>query len=255
MIFYFSGTGNSKMIAQWLNEVMHDELIAINHATSIKKLSCTGKSLGFICPVYGWGLPLYVEKFIEKLPTSFFNQPEYTFFILTCGDDIGRSDELLRKMWKNKGGGRVECFSLRMRNTYVCLPGFDIDNINVEKEKESHARTVISDIASRIVRQQPTSATDVTPGAFPWIKSYVLRPLFNKFLVNDRYFHLNKESCIRCGRCVQLCPTSNISFGPEGTPHWNGNCTQCLACYHGCPRHAINFGKYTESKGQVKINF
>lgn len=254
MIYYFSGTGNSYKVARKLSQNLNDEIRPIKDLCT-SELSLSQEIIGLVCPVYGWGLPLYVENLLKELPSSFFHTSAYTFFILTCGDDIGRTDEMIQKIWSDKNGQSPAIFSIRMRNTYICLPGFNIDNINVEQEKDAAMQNHLKAITQRILQKSRTTKDYITPGNFPWIKTYILRPLFNKFLVNDQYFHVNPKLCIHCGKCQNICPLSNIHMDQNHLPHWNGNCTQCLGCYHVCPQHAINFGKYTESKGQVKINF
>ena len=255
MIFYFSGTGNSKRIAECLAKELNETTICINHSTFIPTPPLSGETLGFVCPVYGWGLPIFVEKFIKKLPPAYFSEDIYTYFVLTCGDDIGRTDRLIHKLWNVVSTNKVNVFSVKMRNTYICLPGFELDSPNIEKQKESLAQKTILDIVSSIRLRRNTTPDDVTPGSFPWIKSYILRPIFNKYLIKDKYFHVNPNACIHCARCMLICPTDNIRLNASKLPEWNGNCTHCLACYHICPHHAINYGKYTKSKGQVKINF
>ena len=89
----------------------------------------------------------------------------------------------------------------------------------------------------------------VTPGRMPWMKSRVLRPLFNRLLVTDRYFH-TLPSCNGCHTCSAHCPVRNIRHRPDGRPEWLGHCTGCLACYHTCPQHAVRFGHTTRHKGQ-----
>ena len=255
MIYYFSGTGNSRRVAQWMGKYLNDSIQPI---LSLKKSSLSHDKrdyIGFVFPVYAWGLPVVVEKFLNKIPVTVFSPYSYIYFVLTCGDDIGRTDELIRNICKNKGITSPAIFSIRMRNTYVCLPGFDIDPILTENQKENDAKVKVKEIASRILLKDSTSNSDITPGDFPWIKSYILRPLFNRFLIKDKLFHVDTTRCIHCRICENICPLNNITMDKNKFPEWNGKCTHCLACFHSCPQHAINYGKYTRSKGQVKINF
>ena len=70
MIFYFSATGNSKYVAKQLAINTSDALISITEAVHADKYTYAtkaGESLGFVVPVYFYGIPDVVVKFIEKL--------------------------------------------------------------------------------------------------------------------------------------------------------------------------------------------
>lgn len=90
MIFYFSGTGNSAWVARQLAEGQNEELLSIameidrNKAYKLKE----GEKVGFVFPVYAWGPPKIVLRFIHQLK---LDKPGYLFFVCTCGDDTGRT--------------------------------------------------------------------------------------------------------------------------------------------------------------------
>lgn len=255
MIFCFSGTGNSRTAARIVASVLEDEVCPIGRSTTIPQDIPDSDLLGIVCPVYAWGLPQIVVHFLENLTKPYLRRFAYTFFILTCGDDIGQTDCQIRHIWQHKGCLQPAIFSVQMRNTYICLPGFDTDSETVEKAKHLQAEERLLQIARRIKEHNPSVPSDVTPGAFPYFKSHILRPFFNRFLMSDTHFSVSAEACIHCGKCSRICPMENIIPDSQNLPQWQGHCTMCLACYHVCPQHAINYGKFTHSKGQVKINF
>lgn len=93
MIFYFSGTGNSAWVARQLAEGQNEELLSIameidrNKAYKLKE----GEKVGFVFPVYAWGPPKIVLRFIHQLK---LDKPGYLFFVCTCGDDTGRTAQI-----------------------------------------------------------------------------------------------------------------------------------------------------------------
>lgn len=203
-----------------------------------------GSVFGLIFPVYAWGIPKVVEEYIREQQEE-IRAAQYVWVVMTCGDDIGYADKIL-----NKALGREAdtVISVQMPNTYVCLPGFDVDPSDVAKAKVQATLKRLPVIADTIRHQE--KKTDVVRGNFAWLKTYVLRPLFNRFLVTDRYYHTNSR-CIRCQRCVRSCPQGNITTAPDGSIRWkHENCTGCLRCYHRCPCQAIRFGWFTRNKGQ-----
>ena len=60
MIFYFSGTGNSRYIAKHLATLTNDTYISITE----KELSPTDdKRIGLFFPVHAWSAPIVMEEF------------------------------------------------------------------------------------------------------------------------------------------------------------------------------------------------
>ena len=56
MIFYFSGTGNSQLVAQEIADVTNDELVSINQYLKANKRGCfeSDKPWVFVTPTYAW---------------------------------------------------------------------------------------------------------------------------------------------------------------------------------------------------------
>lgn len=233
MFYCFSGTGNSQWVADKLQGLMNDE----------------ADVFGMVFPVYAWGIPKVVREYIEAHQTE-IKAAQYVWAVMTCGDDIGHADSILNK---TLGREADAVFSVRMPNTYVCLPGFDVDKDEVATAKVQETLQRLPSIAESIRTRK--KKTEVVRGKMAWVKTYVLRPLFNRFLVTDKYFHTNKY-CIQCKRCVRACPLDNITTDAKGNIVWkHENCTGCLRCYHRCPCHAVHFGKFTKNKGQKIHDF
>ena len=148
-----------------------------------------------------------------------------------------------------KVGNVLPAIRLLCRNTYVSLPGFDVDDKDIETQKVQNAVARVRFINEEITSRAQMKQYNCHEGALPFTKSYLLRPLFNAFLMSPKPFHAT-EACIGCKKCEKVCPVGNITVTDR--PVWGGNCTQCLACYHVCPVHAVEYGKMTGKKGQYK---
>lgn len=243
MIIYFSGTGNSKHVAERLAELLDEELFNIECSQPFPSMS-DDEPLGIIFPVYAWGLPRIVEDYLlNKKITN-----RYVWTAMTCGDDMGYADVILERFIKRKVNA---AYSLQMPNTYVCLPGFDVDSPELASRKIAETETRLPGIAESIRNRE--QRCELTRGDMAWMKTYILRPLFNKFIVTDKFFEKTQD-CSSCGLCAKLCPTKDIAM-IAGIPVWqNKNCTGCLRCYHKCPMRAIEWGKFTKNKGQNRLN-
>ncbi len=55
---------------------------------------------------------------------------------------------------------------------------------------------------------------------------------------------VNKEKCIGCGSCVNMCPVNAISFDKDGKAVIDKEkCIKCLTCENICPVQAIKIEK------------
>ena len=246
VLFYFSGTGNSRWVAGQLADALDEVAVRVTEALQAPSAFSLrpDEPLGFVFPVYAWGPPPLVLELVRalRLPTV----PAYVYFVCTCGDDTGRTAEVFGKAVRERGWTCKAGFSVTMPNTYVCLPGFDVDAPAVERRKRDEAVARVGETAARI--RERWAGTDCHEGGFPWLKTYVLRPFFHRYLMSPRHFH-TVEACTGCGGCARVCPLHNIQL-KNGRPVWGDRCTMCLACYHHCPQRAVRYGRSTEDKGQ-----
>lgn len=248
MIYYFSGTGNSLHVARHLADALGERLCPIAPLQLPAEGGREG-AIGLVFPVYAWGIPSVVEQFVRNYKASLLGgrlEGGFLYAVMTCGDDMGYADKVLEKAFGRKFDA---IFSVQMPNTYVCLPGFDVDSLEVCKAKYAKEETAVKEIVACVTERKTIHR--LKRGLFPFTKTYIIRPLFNRYLVTDKYFHVDTSRCISCGKCMKSCPVGNIIM--DEIPQWQSHCAGCLACYHACPHHAINFGKMTQKKGQYNL--
>ncbi len=250
MIFYFSGTGNTRWVARQIAEAIGEELLAIPDLIREGRYDFTltaGERLGFCFPTHGWQPPAIVRGFIRR--ARFTTLPDtFCWALTTCGDDMGETMTILNKELAPKGLKAESVFSLVMPESYVCLPFMYTDSPEREHEKVSQAAGQLHHIIDTISRRQ-AGVAELEKGATPRLYSYVIGAYFNQKMITDKKFMVDADICIKCGKCAQVCPVDNIEGSPPVWLH-NGQCTCCLACYHHCPVHAINYGERTRKRGQ-----
>lgn len=239
MIFYFSGTGNSKWVAEQLAEKIGEKTADIAQLiknNSEEYLLDENEKLGFVFPVYAWAPPQIVTDFVKKIKR---NPSTYTFAVCTCGEEAGYTIEKFAKtIWLNSG------FSIVMPNNY--LIGFDVDQDHVRDKKILQAGKRIEEIGQSILKEKNTF--EITKGKMAFVKSNIIFYFFNKFGRNTKSFYA-EESCNHCGICAKQCPTENIQL-VEGKPKWDQHCTMCMSCINRCPVRAIQYGSSTKKKGR-----
>ena len=263
MIFYFSGTGNTRWVAGEIAKAIGEELLLIPDLIREGRYEFKlGKDerIGLCFPTHGWQVPILVREFIGRLRIDGLSNQTFCWALTTCGDNMGETMTILnRDLARNKAlvhdGGPLQAesvFSVIMPESYVCLPFMKTDTEEREAMKIDTARHQLPHII-QMVEERRRGIEELDKGATPRLYSYVIGAYFNKRMVHDRKFTVDTAKCIGCGKCAKVCPVDNIQGTP---PEWlhNGRCTSCLACYHYCPVHAINNGSITRKRGQYYFN-
>ena len=273
MILYFSGTGNSKWAAKTLALETGDTLVSIpevinsNCSFTLEK----DEHVGFIFPIHGWRVPSIVKEFITKLTIKTKGEDtshikHYCFCLVTAGDTIGKAIERFQQQLKsvtvNDALSLKAVCSLIMPESYVGLPGMDVDTKEKELKKKELASKQLKEF-SNILKQRPHKDSNqiwgwnqLIRGPIPSFFSGPVGGFFERFLITDKPFHVDSRRCVKCGICANVCPVGDIKGGLGYEPEWlhNGKCLTCFSCYHHCPHHAIEFGKRTQKKGQYFYN-
>lgn len=245
MIFCFSACGNTELVASRLATLLGEriERIDINtpHTFDIRY----HKRVIWATPVYSWGLPKVVISFIRSVQLTGGEDTEH-YLVATCGDDAGLTDKMWRRAIRKRGWAPRGAHTVIMPNTYVSLPGFDVDSPGLATRKLHEAVGRVSQVA-RAIRCR-SNVDSITRGKCEWIKTRIIYPLFMACLTTPKPFRAG-SSCTGCSLCSRVCPMGNISV-VNGIPQWGNRCVMCLGCYHHCPHKSIAYGKATKGKGQ-----
>ena len=70
MVLYFTGTGNSRYIAEKLSSALGDELVDMGGKIRQQDFAAVDERerLVFVVPTYAWRIPRIVESWIRKTP-------------------------------------------------------------------------------------------------------------------------------------------------------------------------------------------
>ena len=283
MIFYFSGTGNTKWAASKLAAATREDLISIapymraddsSHNLAEPFILKENERLGFVFPVHGWRVPKLVREFISKMkilrePSDatggnkakaddcLKNRP-FAYCVCTAGDSIGLTIENLNEVISQNPSlqalGITEVsssYSLIMPESYIGLPFMDVDPKEREIRKKENAAQELAVVCEEIFDRKE-GISRLVKGPIPWFFTKVVGGFFEKVLITDKRFHVEKDRCVKCGICANVCPVVDIKGGHGEYPVWlhHKDCLTCFTCYHHCPHHAIEFGNQTQKKGQ-----
>jgi len=236
-IFYFSGTGNTKMVAKLLatefnryvrvvDVIAIDELLKTNKTTEIEKYDI----IGFGYPVHALNAPHIFFDFIEQLQAG---KQKKTFIFKSAGDPFmkGGSTALVRKALQKKG---YDVFYERLfvmpANVLVRYPDRLIKQLyNTAVQR---VKTMVYEILSETTKiQKNTFFSTFLTAAFSSMENFGAR-FFGKNL------HVS-GSCNLCGICISNCPTNNITK-QKGHIRFHSKCNLCMRCIYRCPVNAIS---------------
>ncbi len=245
MILYFSGTGNSKYVAEQIAKITSDEIISINDKLQNKDKSdiVANDRLIFVVPTYAWRIPIVIREWISK---TNFTGAKNTYFIMTCGSEIGNAEKYNKQLCNKKGFTYMGSAGVVMPENYIIM--FNSPN---DKEIETiffRADKKIKRLADMLLNNKhfPTPRNNLQDKFMSGPVNMLFYPMF----VRVKGFYAD-DKCISCGKCVKVCPLNNIEI-KNNKPVWDKNCTHCMACISYCPTNAIEYGKKTVGKQRYK---
>lgn len=241
MILYFSGTGNSAYVANYIGKQINDEVINLfdnlrNHDYS---LMTSARPWIFVVPTYAWQIPHIVRDWI--LNTEFAGN-EKVYFVMTCGDEIGNAGYYAEKVCGKKNLSYMGCAEIVMPENYIAM--YDAPDRKTAELIIKRAERSILETADLI--KKGTRIQDKKISLKGKIKSGLVNAVFYQYIVSAKKFYA-LDHCISCGHCEMVCPLENIKM-INGKPSWSKNCTHCMACICTCPKEAIEYGKVSQGK-------
>lgn len=243
IIFYFTGTGNSKAVAdqlkeQMINQGMTVSIEAIKKDTGLIDLN-QYESIGFVYPVYYLHMPNLVNSFISSLD---YKASHYLFAIATYAGSLGRSLSQAKDIMIANGGEKIYHEAIRMPGNYIveygAFPTF-LQNYLLRKSEIK-----IQKVSNQLLVQRlsPFKRESLVSKLFHNKAKEKLNS-FNKMSLN---FVVN-DTCTACSKCINQCPADNIRLSSSQVVFSN-QCEQCMACIQLCPNRSIEYFGKTENR-------
>jgi len=271
-VFYFTGTGNSLVVARDICELLGGNLKSIAAEVKKENIQSEAELILIVFPVYNHIFPFIIQRFIDKFQNL---QDKRIIAICTYGDSPGIALELLDKYLKKRTAKLSGGFGIKMPYNYVTPPksfkhffsSFTLRKIDEQEKKklfkngQKKVRHILNHIKSdndEIIIEKEYVLIERLLDFFnlrntlqkkAWLKiaGYSKKtdlPLIEAVQLFDHGFHTNQQ-CNGCGICKKICPVDNITLKND-RPQWHHRCEQCFACLQWCPQSAIQFRTGTE---------
>jgi ferredoxin/GNAT superfamily N-acetyltransferase len=234
--FVFSGTGNSLLAAQAVAEALREGGVAVRlrEMKEPSPISDKESALGLAFPVACASTYPSVGRFLGALPPG---EGREVFALFTCGGAPMGLEGPLGRTLRGKGYRTVGVKSFVMPGNY---------NNKTLPEAKNAARVARALSEARAFAGGLLSGRVEWGGGIPLFSAWMDRLARTRIPWNMFYkifpLAVNVEKCVRCGRCVEICPAgavtaedSETSF-PAIDPK---NCESCQRCAAFCPAGAI----------------
>jgi len=249
LIIYYSGTGNSKRVSEWIvKEAQRNGLkshISSFHQFNPENIAdFKGKTLiGFFSATHGFNMPHSMLKFLFR-------------FKLLNGSDVfignTRAGMKLSKLFLPGLSGIAMYFPalIMFFKGYKIKAMYPVDlPSNWISLHPGIRRKVVYSMVQHYEKLTKSFAAKVLTGKHVFLKSFVLLPLdilvapfalgyyfVGRFILAKTF--IANYNCTNCGLCMEQCPTKSIIL-EHNRPYWKFTCESCMKCMNFCPERAI----------------
>lgn len=248
-IYYFSATGNSLKVARDIADRLGETTTISIPAMKNMNPDLSAEVIGIVFPVYIWGIPAIVSRFIENIGTT--NPEKYIFAIATCKSQPGGVLYQLNKKLKKHGFQLSAGFNVKMPGNHIVY--YETDSVEIRNKKFEACEKRLDEIVA-LIKNHNTCKIESDSFLKRILGTGILHRLITKsFNKSDKQFWTD-SNCTGCGTCSNICPVKNIEI-VDHKPFWLHRCEQCVACLNLCPNQAIQYMKTTIGKKRYKNPF
>ncbi|MDE6029037.1 MAG: EFR1 family ferrodoxin [Clostridiales bacterium] len=242
LLIYFSGTGNTKRVTDLYKTAFEANSAEVDVAEIPLDTQPPNADdydmIGLGYPIHGFNAPKLLLDVCKKLPKRNVKTDGYkkAFIFKSSGEPVRMSDASslkMRKILKRRG--------YAVNNEYQYVMPYNIifrhTDAEVYKMWTTAQKLVPADVAE-ILQDKPRLPKKPFLGGFV---AWILRCEYWGAHIIGKTFKAKKD-CVKCGKCVKLCPMGNIHTNKKGKIKFGGKCMICMRCVQACPKAAINMG-------------
>lgn len=249
MIYYFSGTGNTEYACKTLSS----ELAKLDWNIAMKKIESIDGDISIdydlLCiayPVHGFNAPTIIDEFCVNLPEG--NGKKF-FVVKTSGEPLKLNDAssmFFMKTLLEKDYSFIGEYHYVMPYNIIFRHSDDMVSLMI--------RTLREKVVDDALEIDSCQVTKPNYRLIPKITSAIVRIEHPAMKLIGKGFKIDKNKCVNCNKCMNNCPTKNITKEKDGYIFGN-ECLGCMRCAFNCPKNAINIGILNGWKVNGKYDF
>jgi len=244
LTLYFSGTGNTKYIAELFSRKMGASCISIEAEANFVQEIQAHKTIAFCYPIYGSRVPRNMREFVAKYMSD-LNGKKIIIFVtqmLFSGDGA----RVFTDMFWDDSIEVIYAEHFKMPNNVSNILIFrEPSRKKIQKyliNAEEKMSEVCNDIRKGIVKKRGFSFFSQILGNMQgksWQgNSREIYPGSTSIEFKAQTGVKIRKNCIACNHCVNNCPVFNLA-NVRGKITQRGNCIVCYRCVNQCPKRAI----------------
>ncbi len=243
LMIYFSGTGNSKYIAELFSKNMPCDCHSIEENLDFFDIISQHETIAVCYPIYGSCVPRNMREFVEKHNKVLKHKRLIVFCTqaLFSGDGAKQFANLL-----------PNCHVIYAEHFFmpnnICnikfMPITEFERKLRLKSANKKLKKIIPKIRLHVVRRKGWSKFSRKLGAMQ-------RNHFMPEEDNYRKTFKTDESCNGCGLCTKHCPSDNLEMIGRHVIQKN-NCVLCYRCVNLCPTRSARVLLRSKPKKQYK---
>lgn len=255
LTLYFSGTGNTKFLAEGFSKKMSCKCYSIEETqTNFSEEIAAADTLAFCYPIYASRVPRIMREFVHA--HSDLIADKKIIILVTQMAFSGDGARVFTDLFPGVTLDVIYAEHFNMQQNMGNVPVLNLlsPKYHFLKNLDKKLDIVCENIKNGKIIKRGFSRFSILLGCIqgkPWQKDTSEIPATRGEKVVQNGVRIHKD-CNSCGLCVKICPMKNLENINGQIAHKN-NCTVCYRCVNRCPHKAITVWIHRKPRWQYFI--